>query len=332
MNELSKNISSLLIEHGYAIIPGFGGFVLHHVSSEITDSGRLLSAPASEIAFNEKLKVDDGLLVQSYMKNSNLSFSTAARKVKSVVGELEDELYGKGELTFPGIGCLKMSIRGNISFSATNDRLADTNLFGLQDLEIQLLADIKAAQPKVSVAGEHKVRKVSVWSYAQYAAACVVAIVLYFSSAVSIDNSSVHRYDNMASMLPSTSVMEINGKVSVEVVEDKDLPEPEVKTVSEPEIEAKPVAEVKKAETVAPVSSVKRYHIVIASLALEDDSEHAVNILKKEGYTGAFALRSDSRIRIVLKSFENFEEAVKESENIRETTKFKDAWVLTKRI
>ena len=85
MNELSKHISSLLKVHGYAIIPGFGGFVLRHVPSSVSKDLRVIKAPSSEIGFNKGMTVNDGFLIQAYMVNSNLSYPAAERESISVV-------------------------------------------------------------------------------------------------------------------------------------------------------------------------------------------------------------------------------------------------------
>lgn len=342
MNELSKHISTLLKVHGYAIIPGFGGFVLRHVPSSVSKDLRVIKAPSSEIGFNKGMTVNDGFLIQTYMVNSNLSYPAAERKVKTVVAEMNDCLYGKGELDLPEIGVLKMSVSGTVTFVAKHLSVVDARLYGLSDFEMPLLADIRKQQKKNEVVvAEKPVRKINLWNYAQYAAACVAVIVLYFSSSVSIDNSSLHRYDNMASMLPATIIFEPSGVENVMVLEDDC---DEVKDVSvvkkKNEIKPQPVKEqVTASKEIKPVENsskkidtVKKYHIVVASLAPEDDADNAVAELKKEGYSEAMSIAGDNRVRIILKSFANFEEAVRESDLIRETTKFKDAWVLTKRI
>lgn len=347
MNELSKHISTLLKVHGYAIIPGFGGFVLSHVPSVVSKDMKTIKAPSSEIAFNKGMIVNDGLLIQSYMVNCNLSYPAAERKVKSLVSELNDSIYGKGEVDLPEIGLLKMSVSGVITFAPGKCAATDTRLFGLSDIEMPLLAELQKKESVVIPLHADKPKKgINVWNYIQYAAACVAVVVLYFSSSVSLDNSSLHRYDNMASILPVTINLEPANVGQVMILEDEssDLVSNEkdmsiVEKTINAELEAKEsnvhsIVKSKEEQIIKhqPVGEIKRYHIVVASLAPEDDTENAVAMLKKEGFIGAMSVEGNGRVRIILKSYANFEEAVRESEEVRKNTRFKDAWVLTKKI
>lgn len=339
MNELSVYILNLLGKHGYAIVPGFGGFVSRHVPSKITEGGRVIKSPSSEIGFNENLKANDGLLIQSYMEKSGISYPAAEKKVRSLVVDLNEKLHGEGRVIFDGIGVVSLTIRGSVVFSGKSTASFDTSLYGLEDVHVRLLSEL--SRPVIATAKERgKTKSVQFGIYMQYVAACVAVIVLYFLSSVSIDNSSLHRYDNMASVLPSMNLFD--GKdaetLKVFVEEEPELACESVNKESESadmaETESKPevIKQNVKPESSFKAVSVKRYHIVVASLALDDDSDYVVESLKKEGYNGANALKGEGRIRIILDSFENFDDALREAESVRANTRFKDAWVLTRKL
>lgn len=340
MNELSVYILNLLREHGYAIVPGFGGFVSRHVPSKIAEGGRVIKSPSAEIGFNENLKANDGLLIQSYMEKSGISYPAAEKKVKSLVVDLNEKLHGEGRVIFDGIGVISLTIRGSVVFSGKSTASFDTSLYGLEDVHVRLLSEL--SRPVIAPAKENrgKTRRVQFGTYIQYAAACVAVVVLYFLSSVSIDNSSLHRYDNMASVLPSMNLFDAKDAETLKVFveEEPELTSESVNKDSESadmaETESKPevVKQEVKPESGLNAVSVKRYHIVVASLALDDDSDYVVESLKKEGYNGANALKGEGRVRIILDSFENFDDALREAESVRANTRFKDAWVLTRKL
>lgn len=333
MKDLSKHISNLLREHGYVIIPDFGGFVSQHMSSCISENGRVVSSPYSEIGFNENLKMNDGLLVQSYMTEDGISYPAAEKKILRISRELKETLYRDGELMLPDVGYFRLSMGGHLIFTACKDTLVDTNTFGLTSLDIPLLSELKKERAKSTRNEKQYKAKYNLWSYTQYAAACIVVIMLYFSSSVSIDNTSLYRYDNKASVMPAPSF-----------VDDKKNSEFEVITEESTEETLPAVAENKSEENVSDARDVHeeefetninskpgKYHIIIASLGAGDDVDAVVSKLKRDGYVNAGVIRGDGRIRVSIESFADYDEALNQSEKLRNTTKYKDAWVLTKK-
>ena len=74
MIELSQHIEVLLLENDCVIVPGLGGFVAHYTPAIQVEENVFLP-PTRTIGFNPQLKLNDGLLVQSYMAvyDTNLS-------------------------------------------------------------------------------------------------------------------------------------------------------------------------------------------------------------------------------------------------------------------
>ena len=80
MIELAQHIEALLLENDCVIVPNFGGFVAHYVKEE-----NLFLPPTRIIGFNSQLKLNDGVLVQSYMSAHDTSFADATRMVEKEV-------------------------------------------------------------------------------------------------------------------------------------------------------------------------------------------------------------------------------------------------------
>lgn len=74
MIELAQHIEALLLENDCVIVPNFGGFVAHYAPATYVKEENLFLPPTRIIGFNSQLKLNDGVLVQSYMSAHDTSF------------------------------------------------------------------------------------------------------------------------------------------------------------------------------------------------------------------------------------------------------------------
>mgnify|MGYP000802840522 FL=1 len=81
MIELAQHIEALLLENDCVIVPGLGGFVAHYTPAMRVAEENTFLPPTRIIGFNPQLKMNDGLLVQSYMAVYDTDFSDATRIV-----------------------------------------------------------------------------------------------------------------------------------------------------------------------------------------------------------------------------------------------------------
>ena len=116
MIELARHIEILLLDNDCVIVPGFGGFITHHVSARHIEEENLFLPPYRTIGFNPAMKLNDGLLVQSYMIAYDASYPEAVRIVNSRVEKLESILHKEGEYELHGIGLLRENVQGQYTF------------------------------------------------------------------------------------------------------------------------------------------------------------------------------------------------------------------------
>ena len=88
MIELSRHIETLLLENDCVIVPDFGGFVAHYNPATYIEEENIFLPPTRTIGFNSQLKMNDGLLVQSYMAVYDTNFPDATRMVNKEVQNL----------------------------------------------------------------------------------------------------------------------------------------------------------------------------------------------------------------------------------------------------
>lgn len=216
MIELAQHIEALLLENDCVIVPGLGGFVSHYTSSVRVVEEHHILPPARVIGFNPSLKMNDGLLVQSYASVYGTSFSDATRRVEYQVTHLLHQLHEEGKVDLPNIGELHYSIYGSFSFQPYDHKLTTPYLYGMTSFELHELKSIRPAA-KLQTAPLHSAHTATTpvvrntrralhiplrASYLRHAASIVAVIVLFFLITTPIENTGVIE-SNYAQLLPN---------------------------------------------------------------------------------------------------------------------------------
>lgn len=146
MKELISHIESLLLENDCVILPNFGGFITHHSTARWIEDEKIFLPPYRSVGFNAQLKINDGLLVQSYMQTYDATYPEATRLVEAAVERFAETLYKDGFLEMHGIGVLRRTINGEYSFDPTEDGVITPDLYGLGALPITPLCELRQAE------------------------------------------------------------------------------------------------------------------------------------------------------------------------------------------
>ena len=131
MIELSKHIEILLLSNDCVIVPDFGGFMAHHVEAKYDKEEGIFLPPQRVIGFNPKLKMNDSLLVQSYIEAYDLRYPEALEKIEDEVNEIRQHLENEGKYEFTNIGTLSLNEEGNYIFEPNNAGLLTPDFYGL---------------------------------------------------------------------------------------------------------------------------------------------------------------------------------------------------------
>lgn len=211
MIELAQHIEVLLLENDCVIVPGLGGFVAHYTPAMRVAEENIFLPPTRIIGFNPQLKMNDGLLVQSYMAVYDTDFSDATRIVEKEVAYIFTALHEEGKVDLPNIGELRYSIHGTYDFAPYDHKITTPYLYGLDSFEMQELAELKRPYtgkvipyPAPAVA-EDKKRKFEIKfnrSYLSDAVAMIAAVALFFFLSTPIENTEVVE-GNYAQLLPN---------------------------------------------------------------------------------------------------------------------------------
>ena len=218
MIELAQHIEVLLLENDCVIVPGLGGFVAHYTPAMRVAEENVFLPPTRIIGFNPQLKMNDGLLVQSYMAVYDTDFSDATRIVEKEVAHIFTALHEEGKVDLPNIGELRYSIHGIYDFVPYDHKITTPYLYGLDSFEMQELAELKKPYAElkkpymektirysVPVVPEDKKRRFEIKfnrSYLSNAVAMIAVVALFFFLPTPIENTEVVE-GNYAQLLPN---------------------------------------------------------------------------------------------------------------------------------
>ena len=138
--ELERHIESLLLHNDCVMVPGMGGFISHYVPARYEETENTFLPPYRSLGFNPQLRLNDSLLVQSYMAVNGMSYEDATDKVKQDVDEVTTTLHRTGRYNFASLGVFTINDEGNIEFEPTEAGVLSPTLYGLDLFEFRPLA------------------------------------------------------------------------------------------------------------------------------------------------------------------------------------------------
>lgn len=218
MKELTRHIEALLLDNDCVILPQFGGFVTNHAPARWVEEENLYLPPYRTIGFNPQLKINDGLLVQSYMQTHDATYPEATRLVEAAIDILSEELYKEGIVELHGIGLLRRTISGEYQFDPTENGVITPALYGLGTVGMKTLALLEKEQSTtekeeteghseklddnttsvIENSGETLTIKIR-HKWIANTVAAAAAVLLFFFLSTPVDNTYIER-ENYASL------------------------------------------------------------------------------------------------------------------------------------
>lgn len=341
MAELAKHIEVLLLSNDCVIVPEFGGFMAHHATAMYNEEEGLFLPPSRTLGFNPQLKINDSLLVQSYVEAYDISYPEALRLINEEVEEIKQCVENEGECELRNIGILRMNNEGNYDFQPCQAGILSPALYALNSFEFDMLQGVKpvvSAQTSPTIADdvdifgndsdkqtdEPKVIKININSLKQYAsAAAILLLFILFSAPLGEMN---HTRSSLCSV--DSSILQ------------KFMPTIET-TDCGPEF-LKPHQEVAVADTVNndsavattkvehqdEQSAIDMYVIVLASQVSRTNAEIFINKLHNDGIADARMLEKGSSRKVICGSYTNESAAHSAICTINAEGNYSDAWVL----
>ncbi|KAA6341877.1 hypothetical protein EZS27_010359 [termite gut metagenome] len=338
MGELAHHIEILLLENECVVVPDFGGFMTYYAPARRVEVEKVFFPPLRIIGFNPKLKMNDGLLVQSYAKRHNVSFSNAGEIVKKEVEELVSCLREKGKVDFPNIGEIRCGLYNTFEFIPYDHKVATPYLFGLEPFEIKELSELDA-KPK------RKEQENSILSsFFRYTVATAAGLFFFLFFSPSVENTTIDE-KNYAQLLcsdifkrPYTNTPVIKPveeeMKSDETVAEQKAPEPvkeeirEIKSVVT--ATHRPAILSKEKKTI--VKKVRKYHILTSLAGNSQSVRKNILILKKDGFPDTRIIKVEGVECISVMSFPTIEDAYRKLLLLRRKKSCENAWIMPAQI
>lgn len=352
MIELAQRIKALLIDNDCVIVPDLGGFIAHYTPAMWIEKENIFLPPTRMIGFNPQLKINDGLLVQSYMAAENLNFSEASKRLHHDVSLMISNLHTKGEIILTDIGSLRLSVYNKLEFIPSQQQIQASALFGFVPLNIQkinttqpVLKQIPFSTTSVTKNERKQNFKISISaSFLSNAIAVAAIIILFFTLSIPIENTEVIK-GNYAQLFPTDMFEEITTQsLAITPLAVHEVAPTAYITIIHPADKIKVTNTNRKDEnkntshkikSSAPQTTVfshtKDYHIIVASVGTKHDAQNMAEQLAKKGFPNAKAIIGDGKMRVCIDSYINETEAYQALNKLRQNESYKNAWILKKK-
>ena len=362
--ELNRHIEILLLTNDCVIVPDFGGFITHNVSARYDESDRSFLPPFRTLGFNPQLRMNDSVLVQSYVEAYDISYPEALRRIENEVAELKHQLEEEGQYTLEDLGELTVNQEGNYEFTPCESGILSPELYGLGGFNFKRLKDSVAEEVVMPKAAPQQATTVALheqedqpsetaeeprlldftvsddddestisikMSWVRNAVAVAAAVVAFFFIATPVANSDLGtqtmsqlQHSILYKLIPQDTTLPAVEPVITETVDAKPV------VAAEPVAVQKPAAADSKKSVAAPKPAVT-YCIVVASQVKLSNAEKYVEKLKSNGYPHAEVYISNNIVRVISAEFTSEAEAYRELNKMNMHEEFYEAWVYKKK-
>ena len=362
--EIERHIEILLLDNDCVIVPGLGGFTAHHVEARFDESDDVFLPPLRTLGFNQQLKINDSLLVQSYIEAYDISYPEALRRIEGAYEETSQRLANDGYYEMTDIGVLEMNEDGNIIFTPCEAGILTPELYGLSSFEMQPLM----AEESTTSASSTQVQKPNVEptpitttvfdqvgqkeetsandagqdtdtdedaekticikvSWLRNAGIAAAAALLLFFVLFPISHSG----------LKNVNIGDFNGTSFFSKLMPKDS---QMNNINISEIKASAKDSSRQSVKDSVKDSIKgiepkvksdTFCIVLASCIPQKNAERYVEQLHKKGFDKAYAMVNNKMVRVIYGNYTSETDAYNDLQKIRSKDEFEQAWILKKK-
>lgn len=147
IEELSKDIVTVLMKEGQVSLPALGTFSLQTAAANITLIDNQATPPSAKAEFNPNLTMDDGRLFRHLTLNRGYGEELAFEKIGQLEASITEALAEGKMVHLTGLGRVFRDHSGELRFNAGDENLSRDH-FGLPNIPITpILRQEKVADP-----------------------------------------------------------------------------------------------------------------------------------------------------------------------------------------
>ncbi|WP_337628233.1 HU domain-containing protein [Prevotella sp.] len=347
MTELERHIAKLLLDNDCVIVPGFGGFMAHHIAASYDEKNHIFLPPTRTVGFNPRLTMNDSVLAQDYVSCYDLSYPEALKRIESEVDEFRQMILGEdGGHELCGIGRLYALENGEYDFIPNDNGITTPATYGFQAFELDALPATESAPESAPAASAADIRKTEPSPFAAYSPIAEAAPSPAHNEEEEAEqptlsiNIPVKMLRHMAAAcivlfvmlsIPSRLGDASTGTTSQSAIDAKWLYKimPKEMTSGKPEsLVASEEAAKAKADGQADESDALPYYtIVLASRVSLKNAQHYVDKLHQQGMTEASVCRHNGFTKVIYRKFASRAEANSALSQLKADSSFADSWI-----
>lgn len=347
MTELERHIAKLLLDNDCVIVPGFGGFMAHHIAASYDEKNHIFLSPTRTVGFNPRLTMNDSVLAQDYVSCYDLSYPEALKRIESEVDEFRQMILGEdGGHELCGIGRLYALENGEYDFIPNDNGITTPATYGFQAFELDTLPATESAPESTPAASAADIRKTEPSPFAAYSPIVEAAPSPAHNEEEEAEqptlslNIPVKMLRHMAAAcivlfvmlsIPSRLGDASTGTTSQSAIDAKWLYEimPKEMTSGKPEsLVASEEAAQAKADGQADESDTLPYYtIVLASRVSLKNAQQYVSKLHQQGMTETSVCRHNGFTKVIYKKFASRAEANSALSLLKANSSFADSWI-----
>jgi cell division septation protein DedD len=360
--EINRHIEILLLSNDCVIVPGFGGFMAHHIDARYDGRDNMFLPPLRTVGFNPQLTMNDSLLALSYVETYDISYPEALRRIEDEVVEIRQSLENEGKFEIENIGMLFLNEDGNISFEPCEAGILTPDFYGLGGFDILPIAQIgngeqqnenqnvamtvnlaKEEQPvknepeapavpasnSVFIAEEEeeeeKAEFISIKkSWLRNMAAACIALIAFFTISTPLGSPTIEKSQIDTGMLTRIMPKEMTPVKSNELLLPTDEPKL-IETTPTDKAAAKVPSMAQDSEIATPTASY--YSIVLASRVTKRNAASYVEHLQGKGFKEARVLITDNNVKVIYGNYSSESEAYNTLNRLHTNEAFTDGWI-----
>ncbi len=335
MIELDRHIEILLLTNDCVIVPDLGGFMAHYVEASYNEADATFLPPLRTLGFNPQLKLNDSLLVQSYIEAYDISYPEALRRVEAEVRELRQHLETERQYELHDIGLLHYNEEGNLEFEPCEAGILTPQLYGLSSFELPRRV-AAVTRPASSTAPtplpeEHAITIKISWLRNLVAAAAAIVAFLMIGTPVSHQNNMLQSGLLTTGSAPAVTAPSVTAEPVLPESTTVDMPTAD----SAEEVSAAERESVTAERSEAPVPATPSqpasptFCLVLACQISQHNADAFVAELQTSGFNDTRVINSKSMRRVVYGSYPSERAAYDALRDLRQQNgNFKQAWVM----
>ena len=299
--EINQYIKELLLLNDCVIIPEFGGFVANYKPA--TFENNQFFAPTKEIAFNNKLISNDGLLINYISDCEGINYFEAKQKLDGFVEETLLNLERVRNVYFEGVGYLHYDSRENLQFKPQLKQNLLVDSYGLQNFSYEKLYQRQIPKPAFKV--EYREPVPVIFQKRQLKKLIVAVPLLMLLALIPVKNHK--EYLSKSDLGMWEALTQSAPVVSIQIPEQN-------------------VAEFTPGSASSTTEQLK-YFIIGGSFKSEENAVKYIQQLNKQGYSAKDLGVFKGLHRIAMKGFNSMPEAQKELNDMLNQNPQSGVWI-----